>query len=94
MRFIKTFLPLALIIGGVFIGFGDRFLPAPLNAYSYQTREQINRTLLGLVEKPKDGSSGKDDKNLLEKVKEETKLDAVYDRALQKVEPESRQNKK
>ncbi|BFM38853.1 hypothetical protein [Synechocystis sp. LKSZ1] len=89
MRFFKTFLPLALISGGVFIGFGDRFLPAPLNAYSYQTREQINQTLLGLVEKPKSNK-----KNVFEKVKEETKFDAFDERTLKKIDPYSPQNKK
>lgn len=36
------FSPLILI---VFVAWGDRFLPAPLNSWSYSTRSQVNGVL-------------------------------------------------
>ncbi|HEY9827921.1 MAG TPA: hypothetical protein V6D19_20995 [Stenomitos sp.] len=33
----------------VFIGFGDRFLPSPLNQMSYSARTSVNRFLMGLA---------------------------------------------
>ena len=45
MKTIGKILPLVILI---FIGFGDRFLPQPLNGYSYKTRATINQFIVGL----------------------------------------------
>ncbi|BAY52519.1 hypothetical protein NIES2134_124110 [Thermostichus vulcanus NIES-2134] len=47
MRVKDVILPL-LAVGFVFVGFGDRFLPAPLSTASASTREQLNGFLKGM----------------------------------------------
>lgn len=47
MRIKDVILP-ALVVVLVFIGFGDRFLPAPLSTASASSRDQINRFLKGM----------------------------------------------
>jgi len=42
----------AAIAGLVFVGFGDKFLPQPLNDHSKNIREQINQKLLGAAPNP------------------------------------------
>jgi hypothetical protein len=44
----KLILPVVLVVC-VFIGMGDRFLPAPLNAMSLGTRTSLNKFVMGLV---------------------------------------------
>jgi hypothetical protein len=39
-------IPLVLLL--IFIGFGDKFLPTPLNNASAQTRATINKWIIGL----------------------------------------------
>lgn len=43
-----------IVLGLIFIGFGDAFLPEPLAQASYQTRNQINEFLTGLLNLPSD----------------------------------------
>lgn len=47
MRVKDLILPV-LVVGLVFIGFGDRFLPAPLSTASASTREQLNGFFKGM----------------------------------------------
>jgi hypothetical protein len=44
MRFKELGIPL-LVVSLAFITLGDRFLPTPLNTYSWQTRTSINQLL-------------------------------------------------
>ncbi len=44
----KLILPVVVVLS-VFIGLGDRFLPAPLNAMSLGTRTSLNKFVMGLV---------------------------------------------
>lgn len=39
----KAAIPIFLILALVFIGFGDQFLPKPLNSASYNTRVALDR---------------------------------------------------
>ncbi|MEA5508939.1 hypothetical protein VB715_04105 [Crocosphaera sp. UHCC 0190] len=41
------------VVGLIFIGMGDSFLPKPLSTISRQTRTSINQSLLGLMPNPK-----------------------------------------
>jgi hypothetical protein len=50
---LKTLTLPLLLITVVFIGIGDRFLPKPLNTMSFNTRNAINQTLMGLSPKLK-----------------------------------------
>jgi len=43
-----------MLLGIIFIGFGDAFLPEPLAQASYQTRNQINEFFMGLFNLPSD----------------------------------------
>lgn len=45
------FSPVLMII---FIGYGDRFLPSPMNNWSYNIRTGINNTLINGFEKQAD----------------------------------------
>jgi hypothetical protein len=44
MRLKTLGIPIA-VVGLVFVTLGDRFLPGPLNQYSWQTRTSINQFL-------------------------------------------------
>ncbi|MEM9770902.1 MAG: hypothetical protein AAF889_04755 [Cyanobacteria bacterium P01_D01_bin.73] len=48
MRSLKTFAPVILIIGIVFVGCGDRFLPEPLKGASFGSRQTLNRMFINL----------------------------------------------
>jgi len=50
---LKTLALPILLIMVVFVGMGDRFLPKPLNTMSFNTRNAINQTLMGLSPKLK-----------------------------------------
>jgi hypothetical protein len=41
--FYKSAIPVVLLLALVFIGFGDRFLPPPLNTASFRTRTSLNQ---------------------------------------------------
>lgn len=43
----KAAIPILLILALVFIGFGDQFLPKPLNSASYNTRVALDRWMTG-----------------------------------------------
>jgi len=40
--------PIVLLLGLIFVGFGDKFLPSPLSEYSTQSRTALNQVVLGL----------------------------------------------
>lgn len=46
--FNKANMTLVFIVGLIFIGFGDSFLPKPLSTVSYQTRASINSFVIGM----------------------------------------------
>jgi hypothetical protein len=46
--FSKGNMTLLFIVGLLFIGFGDSFLPKPLSTASYQTRTTINNIVIGM----------------------------------------------
>ena len=48
MNTLKTFTPVLLIIGLVFVGCGDKFLPEPLKSASINSRNGINQVVKGL----------------------------------------------
>jgi hypothetical protein len=50
---LKTLTLPLLLITVAFIGVGDRILPKPLNAMSFNTRNAINQALMGLSPKLK-----------------------------------------
>lgn len=39
---------LVLLLGLIYVGFGDRFLPSEIGRYSLQTRSAIDTALVGL----------------------------------------------
>jgi hypothetical protein len=43
----KTAIPIVLILGLVFVGFGDQFLPQPLRSASYKTRVALDNWMTG-----------------------------------------------
>jgi hypothetical protein len=45
---IKDFILPVILVGLVFVGFGDRFLPAPLSTASASSREQLDTFFKGL----------------------------------------------
>jgi hypothetical protein len=59
MRLKTLGIPIA-VLGLVFITLGDRFLPSPLNSYSWQTRTSINQLLEHSLPqfKPKNPNAG------------------------------------
>ncbi len=59
MRLKTLGLPIA-VVSLAFITLGDRFLPSPLNHYSWQTRTNINQFLEGALPqfKPKNPNAG------------------------------------
>jgi hypothetical protein len=50
---LKNLIGIFIFLFLVFVFVGDRFLPKPLNTYSYQTRTQINQFMLGLFSSKK-----------------------------------------
>jgi hypothetical protein len=46
MNFKTLILPVVLV-AAAFIGFGDHFLPNPLNTLSFNTRNAISQTIMG-----------------------------------------------
>ncbi len=46
---LKSYIPFVLFLSIIFIGFGDKFLPQPLNTASTNTRNTINTYLSSLV---------------------------------------------
>jgi hypothetical protein len=46
--FNKGNMTLLFIVGLIFVGFGDSFLPKPLSTASYQTRTTINNFVIGM----------------------------------------------
>ncbi len=53
MRSLKTLLTISFVLGLIFIGMGDAFLPKPLSTISKNTRTRINNILLGFTPDPK-----------------------------------------
>ncbi|WP_421658520.1 hypothetical protein [Leptothermofonsia sp. ETS-13] len=47
--FRKSTIPIVLVLGLIFIGFGDRFLPQPLSSASYRTRTTINQWMMATM---------------------------------------------
>ncbi len=45
----KSTIPIVLMLGLIFIGFGDKFLPQPLSVASYRTRTTINQWMMATV---------------------------------------------
>ncbi|MGD1849541.1 MAG: hypothetical protein ACFCBU_02685 [Cyanophyceae cyanobacterium] len=48
MKSFKTFAPVLLIIGIIFVGCGDRFLPEPLKGASFSSRQTLNQVFINL----------------------------------------------
>ena len=48
MNTLKAITPIALIIGIVFVGCGDQFLPEPLKGASISSRQSINQVFINL----------------------------------------------
>ncbi|BAZ11843.1 hypothetical protein NIES4071_36690 [Calothrix sp. NIES-4071] len=46
--FNKANITVLFILGLIFVGFGDSFLPKPLSTASYQTRTTINNFVIGM----------------------------------------------
>jgi hypothetical protein len=46
--FNKANMTVLFILGLIFVGFGDSFLPKPLSIASYQTRTTINNFVIGM----------------------------------------------
>jgi hypothetical protein len=42
----KSTIPVVLLVGLIFIGFGDKFLPQPLSGMSYYTRTTLNQMMM------------------------------------------------
>ncbi len=88
MSVLKTLFTLTAIVSIIFIGFGDQFLPKPLNTYSRNSRDAINQRLLGLFDgetKPKEGS-------IIDKVHKNSNPDAYFDKSLKEAERKSGQS--
>lgn len=49
---LKTLLTVAFVLGLIFIGLGDSFLPPPLSTASRTVRTRINQFLLDLLPNP------------------------------------------
>lgn len=47
-KMLKAYMPLFIVMFLVFVGFGDQFLPKPLSTASTNTRETLNKYLLGI----------------------------------------------
>lgn len=47
---LSKFLPIYIVL---FIAYGDRFLPSPLSDFSFNTRNTINRALVGSFDENK-----------------------------------------
>ncbi len=52
MRLLKSWLTIAFVLGLIFIGIGDTFLPEPLSNVSKNTRTRVNQMLLKLTPNP------------------------------------------
>lgn len=70
IRFIQL-TPVYLI---VFVAYGDRFLPSPVDFWSYQIRTTINNILVGKVENELDDNfkNSKFNENRIERISKET----------------------
>jgi hypothetical protein len=69
--------PVYLII---FVAYGDRFLPSPVDFWSYKIRTSINNILVGKVENELDDNfkNSKFNENRIERITEETEQQSEH----------------
>ncbi|HEY9701905.1 MAG TPA: hypothetical protein V6C58_05645 [Allocoleopsis sp.] len=63
---LKSYIPFVIFLFLIFVGFGDKFLPQPLNSASTNTRNTINNYLYSLVPswKPKNNPNERTEKEI------------------------------